>query len=286
MIKFIAELGSNHNGNLQRALDLIEVAAKVGCAGVKFQLFEVDKLYHSSILNDPQYSHLQERKNWELPAEWLPELIDKTKSLGMIFGCTPFSLNAIEILSQLDINYYKISSYDIINYDLIERVAETQRPIMISTGLANRDEVDKVLERLDAYKVSHNNYPNVHILYCVSNYPVSPDRICLSRMEEVIPSYIMNIGLSDHSVNPGVIFRAIYHYFCSTIEFHLDLEDKQGFEYGAHCWTPQRIEQVIKWVKNGFDADGPDVEDLRDELNWRASPADGLRPLETIRNVG
>ncbi|MHA2068830.1 MAG: N-acetylneuraminate synthase family protein [Candidatus Thorarchaeota archaeon] len=278
MIKFIAEIGSNHNGDPLRAIDLIEVAAHIGCAGVKFQLFEIEKLYHPSVLNNEKYSFLKERRTWELPVRWLPELINRTHSLGMLFGCTPFSLDAVEILSQFDIDFYKISSYDILNHRLIDAIAKKGRPIILSIGLANKDEVRQALGRLSS---PHDLY----VLYCVSNYPTSASKVNLERIEQIIPHNITNIGLSDHSANPGVIFRAIYSYFCSLIEFHLDLGDKRGFEYGPHCWVPQEIGQVIKWVNDGFKADGPETEDLSNELNWRASPNDGLRPLEVVRDA-
>lgn len=286
MIKFIAEIGSNHNGDLERALDLIEVAAHVGCTGVKFQLFQIDKLYHDSILKSREYQFLLDRKSWELPVKWLLKLERKAHSLGLLFGCTPFSLDAVEILSQLDIDFYKISSYDILNHPLIESIAKRFKPIILSTGLASANNISQAINIISSYKsTSLGMLPDVYILYCVSSYPVDPRKVNLSRMEEIIPNHITNIGLSDHSANPGVIFRAIYYHHCSLIEFHLDLGDKKGFEFGQHCWLPRDIEQVITWVNDGLRADGPQVENVSNEMKWRASSHDGLRPLESERNV-
>ncbi len=290
MIKFIAEIGSNHNGDLERALDLIEVAAHVGCAGVKFQLFQVDKLYHSSVFKNREYQFLLDRKSWELPVKWLLKLERKAHSLGLLFGCTPFHLDAIEILSQLDIDFYKISSYDILNHRLIEAIANQQKPVILSIGLASYNETTQALRILKEssqglVQKSQGLLPNIYVLYCVSSYPASPRKMNLSHIDTYIPQSIINIGLSDHSANPGVIFRAIYYYHCSLIEFHLDLGDKKGFEYGSHCWLPQDIERVITWVQDGLIADGPQVENVNNEMRWRASPHDGLRPLESERNV-
>jgi len=136
---FVAEVSSNHNKDIKRAKKFIETAKEVGCMSVKFQLFKIEELFAPEILS--KRSELRDRIKWELPKEFLPELSEHAKELGIEFSCTPFYLEAVkELLSYVD--FFKIASYELLWNDLLAECAQTDKPVVISTGMANMDEIE------------------------------------------------------------------------------------------------------------------------------------------------
>ena len=116
MIKFIAEVSSNHNRDIERSFKFIDAAANSGCKAVKFQLFKLEKLFAPEILKkSPKH---RERKNWELPIEFIPKLSERCKSKNIEFSCTPFYLDAVSELEPY-VNFYKIASYELLWDDLL-----------------------------------------------------------------------------------------------------------------------------------------------------------------------
>ncbi len=284
-VEFIAEVSSNHNGDLDRCLRFVEEAKNCGCNGVKFQLFKIDQLFAPEIL---RYSkEHRKRKEWELPVEFLPEISKKCKEMDIKFICTPFYLDGVDKLEPF-VDAYKIASYELLWYELFKKCALTGKPVIMSTGMATLDEIDASVNVL-----VDNGCKDITILQCTSSYPAPPEQCNLSAIEtmrkaiEVPNSITLKFGWSDHSVNEGVILRAIHKWNAEMVEFHFDLDEK-GEEYKfGHCWLPDRIKNLIKIVKDGFSADGDGVkapqENELDERNWRADPEDGLRPIKQTR---
>lgn len=279
MVKFIAEVSSNHHRSLDRCIAFIDTAAKINCYGVKFQIFKLDQLFSTEILE--QSEKHREREKWELPLEFLPELTSRCRRHGIKLGCTPFYLDAVdELLPYVD--FFKISSYELLWHGLIEKCAMTRKPLIISTGMANISEITAVLD-----VVRQTDCDDLTLLHCVSSYPSPVGQSNLSAIKTLRAISTGPVGWSDHSVSPAVIYRAIHAWGADVIEFHIDL-DKQGEEYEAgHCWLPDEISRVIFTVNEGFNADGngkksPQESEAVDRL-WRADPSDGLRPLLTIR---
>jgi N-acetylneuraminate synthase len=112
---FIAEVSSNHNSNLKRCLKFIDVAKEIGCDAVKFQLFKIDELFHNSILKNRE--DIKKRKKWELPLEYIKKISEHCKRRRILFGCTPFYLDAVEQLHPF-VDFYKIASYELLWDDL------------------------------------------------------------------------------------------------------------------------------------------------------------------------
>tara|TARA_B100000963_G_C22619139_1_gene668948 strand:- start:1738 stop:2619 length:882 start_codon:yes stop_codon:yes gene_type:complete len=280
----IAEISSNHNSELERALEMIRVAANLGFDAVKFQLFKIDKLFSKEIL-DKSKLHRQ-RKNWELPLEFVYKLSDLSRSLGLKFGCTPFYLEAVCELEPY-VDFYKISSYEILWLKLFEVCCNTGKPIIFSTGMANIQEIKNVLAI-----VSKGKTKDITLLKCTSEYPCKPENVYLKSLETLKkitrtfnPS--IKIGLSDHTRSLGVILRAIHRYEVNAVELHIDL-DKKGVEFKpGHCWLPEEIKLLVELVTDGQKADGTvylgPTESEKKERLWRSDPIDGLRPLIEIR---
>jgi len=278
-VAFVAEVSSNHNRDLERCFAFIQTAASMGCSAVKFQLFRVRQLFAPEIL--AKSAEHRQREKWELPVEFLPALAARCRSAGISFACTPFYLAAVEEL-QPYVDLYKIASYELLRHDLLIACAGTGKPVVLSTGMATLEEVKRAVQ-----VVRQAGCKDLTLLHCVSAYPVQPIDCNLAALETMRRACKCQVGWSDHSVNPGVIYRAVHHWGATMIEFHLDL-DGQGEEYKrGHCWLPHQIEPVIKAVQHGFLADGsgkktPAPSEL-EERDWRADPGDGLRPLNATR---
>ena len=279
MTIFIAEVSSNHSRDLERSLAFIDCAAEIGCAAVKFQLFRVDQLFSHEILSKSE-EH-RNRKEWELPLEFLPELAARCIEKNIQFSCTPFYLDAVAQLEP-HVAFYKVASYELLWDDLLSACARTGKPVILSTGMATMDEIRHAVDVL-----RRNGCVSPTLLHCTSAYPTPYAEANLAAIETIRQATGCEVGWSDHTVEPGVIHRAIHHWGATVVEFHLDL-DGQGEEFAAgHCWLPDQIAAVIGDVNKGLGADGngfkePVPSELPDRL-WRADPADGLRPLKEIR---
>ena len=281
MTKFIAEVSSNHNGDLERSLEFIEIASNCGFDAVKFQLFKVEKLFTKEVLsNSPEH---RRRSAWELPEYFIPILAEKSRNLGIQFSCTPFYLEAINILSP-HCDFFKIASYELLWLELATKCANTGLPLVISTGMADLGEIDVAVRNV------RDAYPNIDLtlLHAVSSYPAPIEECNLNAIEKMAERYQVPVGWSDHTVSAGVINRAIHKYSAAVIELHLDI-DGTGFEFDSgHCWLPEDAKNLISTIRDGLRADGDGIKrpvpaEIPDRA-WRADPSDGLRPLLELRN--
>jgi N-acetylneuraminate synthase len=276
---FVAEVSSNHHCDLDRCLQFIDTAASVGCGSVKFQLFRTEELFAPEILDKSQ-KH-RDRKEWELPADFLPRLSERCREKGIQFSCTPFYLEAVnQLLPYVD--FYKIASYELLWTDLLTACAQTNKPVVLSTGMATLDEIEGAVKTL-----RNSGCEDLTLLHCVSGYPTPADQCNLAAIKTLGDTFQCKTGWSDHSVSPAVIHRAVHQWKAGMVEFHLDL-DGAGEEFAAgHCWLPDQISAVIRDIKAGLAADGNgDKHPVQVELpdrEWRADPIDGLRPLPSIR---
>lgn len=285
-MKFIAEVSSNHQQRLDRALAFVDTAAQVGCDAVKFQLFKINELFAPEILSQSK-EHARRRK-WELPLAFIPPIANRCREKGVEFGCTPFYLDAVNELAPF-VDFFKIASYELLWTDLFQKCAQTQKPVMFSTGIGVMEEI---VEAVNALKESQ--IQEYSIFHCVSSYPTLVEDCHLAVIDTFKKMFGCTVGWSDHSVNPQVIYRAVGKWRADLVEFHLDL-DGNGAEYaGGHCWLPEEIAPVIANIRAGnFDfstaaaADGQSEKICtlaeQEERLWRADPADGLRPFKSKR---
>jgi N-acetylneuraminate synthase len=279
-MKFIAEVSSNHHRDLNRCFEFIDAAAAAGCHAVKFQLFKIDLLFSREILERSE-TH-RKRRDWELPVAFLPDLAKRCKQAKLEFSCTPFYLDAVDELEPF-VDFYKIASYELLWDELLAACAKTKKPIILSTGMATLPEITHAVDVLRS-----NGCDKPTLLHCTSAYPTPYAEANLSAIQTIRNLTGCDVGWSDHTVEPSVLYRAVHRWNANVIEFHLDL-DKQGAEYASgHCWLPHQIGGVIKDIQMSLEADGDGVKvpvpsELLDR-QWRADPADGLRPLKSIRN--
>lgn len=283
---FIAEVSSNHHRDIDRCLRFVDISADIGCDAVKFQLFKIDELFAPEVLK--KKPELRARKDWELPVSFLPAIAERCREKNIKFSCTPFYLEAVDVLLPY-VDFFKIASYEMLWNDLLSACSKTGKPIVISTGMATLPEVEQSFDVLAGAGCS-----DLTILHCVSGYPAPVQDCNLSVIETLrkafrgrVPGMSLYTGWSDHSVNPGVIYRAVHKWGAEVIEFHLDIEGEGAEFKTGHCWLPDSMSLVIDTVRKGFAADGdgkklPVPSEIADR-DWRADPADGLRPLKATR---
>tara|TARA_B100000886_G_scaffold54682_1_gene33544 strand:+ start:9506 stop:10354 length:849 start_codon:yes stop_codon:yes gene_type:complete len=278
---FIAEVSSNHHQSIDRCYEFIDSAAKIGCQAVKFQLFRIDQLFTQAVILSN--TDIQGRVKWELPLDFVPLIAERCKKNRILFGCTPFYIEAVNYLSPY-VDFFKIASYELLWLNLISACSQTKKPLILSSGMANINEIKAAIK-----VATNNNCKELSLLHCVSGYP-TPLEQCNLKAISTLKSLDENIkiGWSDHSKNPDVLNRAINHWNAELVEFHLDLDGEGGEYKSGHCWLPNEIEPIIKSTKKFELIDGNGIkEPLLVEGNerfWRADPSDGLRPLKSIRN--
>lgn len=278
--KYIAEVSSNHDQDLDRIIKFIDKSSEIGCDAVKFQLFKVEELYaQETIESMPQ---ILERKKWELPIEFFPAIKERCRERNIMLGCTPFYLDAVDELEEY-VDFYKVASYELLWHDLIRKCAQKNQPLILSTGMANMEEILNANEVIK--KINKKNYSFLH---CASSYPVKIEETNLAAIKYLKEQLGCEIGWSDHSKNKVVILSAALKWGAKIFEFHIDL-DQDGAEYASgHCWLPDELCEVIKLLEVSILADGipekkPGITESKDR-DWRADPSDGLRPLKKIRN--
>lgn len=286
MARFIAEIGSNHNRERERCLALVDAAAAAGCEAVKLQVFHVRDLFVAEAL--ARHPELSARRAWEFPLELLDPIRERCDGHGMLLGATPFAPWAVEALVD-NIDFFKIASYDLLRHDLISMCAATGKPVVVSTGMATMAEV--------ASAVASAGTADLRLLHCVSGYPTPPEQANLAAIATLHERFGVAVGWSDHTNSELVIRRAVTRWHASDVEVHIDL-DGGGYEAGGHSWTPQRLRTLIALLRAtddgharpedadaSLDGDGvkrPMPVELPD-VRWRADPADGLRPLRSLR---
>jgi len=249
---FIAEISANHNGSLFHAKKLIEIAKKYGADAVKLQTYTPDTLTIKS--NKPDFKirgGLWNGKTlWDLyekaqtPFEWHKELFDWAKKLKIICFSTPFDETAVDLLESLECPFYKVASFEMNHIPLIKKIAQTKKPIIISTGMANLKEIDL------AYKIAEKNgAKEIILLYCVSNYPSKISDFNFNNIRILKERYNCKVGFSDHSTDNKVVAAAIAAG-AEVVEKHIALEGQtKGFDL-SFSLKGKEIKNYAQVIKN------------------------------------
>ena len=200
----VAEIGQNHNGQMNLAKRLIDMAARCGADAVKFQKRDIDwelteeaanRLYDNP--NSFGRTYAEHRRFLELSPEQHLELREYAKASGLVYFCTPCDPPSVEQMDAIGCPFFKIASRDITNIPLLRVVARTGKPVILSTGMAGMQEIREALEALG------NGPSGIIVLQCVSQYPAEPEHINLRAMETIRKEFGVLVGLSDHT--PGII---------------------------------------------------------------------------------
>lgn len=209
---FIAEISANHAGSLKTAKKLIKVAKYYGADAVKLQTYNADSMTINS--NKKKFvvsSGLWKgEKLWDLydraktPYSWHKDLFDYAKKLKITCFSTPFDSEAVDLLEKLNCPFYKISSFEMNDFPLLQKVIKTKKPIIISTGTSNLREIKEVMNF-----VKKNKAKKVSLLYCVSNYPATSKDFNLNNIRILKKEFNCRVGLSDHSIDNNIAVAAV-----------------------------------------------------------------------------
>ena len=257
-VLFIAEISANHLGSLERAKNLVREAARIGATAVKFQTYTADTM----TLNIQEFSVSEDHELWggkrlyelymeaHTPWNWHQELFKLSRDLGLIPFSSPFDLSAVEFLESLDCPMYKIASLETSDHALIRAAALTGKPLIISTGATEWDEI------VELVKVVHETgNKNLTLLVCTSSYPAVPTDAHIRRIQEIREKLDVKVGLSDHTLGIGVSLAAI-GLGAVAIEKHLTLRRSDGGADSAFSMEPSEFQNLVSEGKDAFQALG------------------------------
>lgn len=253
----IAELSGNHNNSKTRALDLLRVAAKTGVSGIKLQTYTPDCLtirgaFRITEKSSPWcgrelYDLYEEAKT---PWEWHRELFDAAHEEGIPCFSTPFSIKAVEFLESLDNPIYKVASFEVNHIPLLQCIAETGKPVIMSTGGSTISEIDEAVNTLRKYGCK-----DLTLLKCTSAYPADPREINLLTIPHMASLFECNVGLSDHTLGIGVAIASV-SFGATCIEKHFTLSRADGGVDSSFSMEPKEMEMLVIEVNRAFDAIG------------------------------
>jgi sialic acid synthase SpsE len=263
----IAEAGSNHNGRLDEAKALIRIAAEAGADAVKFQTFRADKLYARNAgrsdylqLDQPIFDIIAAM---EMPYEWLPLLADEAKRHGVMFLSTPFDEESVDVLEPY-VPAYKIASYEMTHLPLVRSIAKKGKPLIMSTGTANLDEVRETVE---AVREAGNE--QLIVLQCTASYPAPLASLNLRAMTTMRNELDVLVGLSDHSREPLIGPVAAVAIGACVIEKHFTFNNEMPGPDHRFAIEPHELRAMIRSIRECEAALGTGekrVSDVEQEL--------------------
>ena len=276
MVFIIAEAGVNHNGSLETALEMVDVAKKSGADAIKFQTFKselltspkAEKANYQKETTGINESQLEMIQKLELTYEDFRKVYNKCEEVGIKFISTPFDLDSVDFLNSLPVDIFKIGSGDLTNWMLLKKVLKTGKKIILSTGMSNMNEVNDTINFLH-----DNNFYNYVILHCVSCYPTKHDDLNLKSITTLKNEYPKNdIGFSDHTLgNKASIYSVCLG--ATYIEKHFTLDKKmEGPDHRASL-NPEELYNFVSEIKeceimlgNGEKRCRPNEIEVRDKV--------------------
>lgn len=254
----IAELSANHNGDINRAFQIIEEAKKAGADAIKLQSYT-----HNTITMDCDSEDFQIHgglwdgqtlyelyKGAHMPWEWHKPLFEKAKELGITIFSSPFDFTAVELLEDLDAPAYKIASFELVDLPLIARVAQTGKPVIMSTGMANELEIQEAVNT-----ARENGCKELLVLHCISGYPAPAEQYNLRTIADISQQFNVLTGLSDHTIDNATAIASVALGAC-LIEKHVTMDRKGGGADDSFSLEPAELAQLCKDTKTAWLAIG------------------------------
>lgn len=258
----IAEVGVNHNGDVELAERLVDAAAAVGADAVKFQSFRAERLAsldapkadYQLETTSPGESQLEMLRKLELGAGAHERLVHRCRERGVFFLSSPFDEESVDLLVELDVPAIKIPSPDLTNPILLERAARTGKPLIVSTGMATLEEVERALAT-----VAGANGGDVVLLHCVSTYPAAPDEANLRAMATMRGAFGVPVGFSDHTLGIDVALAAVA-LGASVLEKHVTLDRTLPGPDHRSSLEPDELASLLRGVRAVESALGDGVK--------------------------
>ena len=245
----IAEMSGNHNQSIERALAIVEAAAKAGAHGLKIQTYTPDTM--TLDLDEREFHIIDPNSLWAgtslyqlygeayTPWEWHKPIFDQARELGMIPFSTPFDETAVDFLEDLDVPCYKIASFENTDLPLIRRVAATGKPLIISTGMATVAELDETVR-----VAREAGCKDLILLKCTSTYPATAENTNILTIPHLRELFDCEVGLSDHTLGIGVAVASIA-LGASVIEKHFTLNRTDGGVDSTFSMEPEEMRTLV-----------------------------------------
>lgn len=267
----IAEMSGNHNQSLERAIEIVEAAAKAGAHAIKLQTYTAETMTldicdGDFFIDDPD-SLWYGKSLYELyqgastPREWHRPIMEKCRQLGLICFSTPFDETAVDFLESLATPCYKIASFENIHLPLIRKAASTGKPLIMSTGMATIAELDEAVSAARAAGCR-----DIVLLKCTSSYPSTPEQTNLRTIPHLRELFGCEVGLSDHTMGIGAAVAAVA-LGASVIEKHFTLRRADGGVDSAFSMEPEELGTLVMeseraWQALGSISYGPSVQEM------------------------
>tara|TARA_B100001989_G_C24538699_1_gene466170 strand:- start:915 stop:1955 length:1041 start_codon:yes stop_codon:yes gene_type:complete len=252
----IAELSANHGGDISRAKKSIKAAKDAGASAVKLQTYTPDTMTLNSKKEDflikeglwAGYSLYELYREACTPFEWHKELFDFARDIGITIFSSPFDETAIDLLEELKTPAYKIASFEITDLPLIKYAALKHKPMLISTGLANLNEVEQAVNC-----IREQGNDKILLFHCISSYPAKLSDYQLGDIPFLKEKYNLDVGLSDHTISnqAAVLATALG---ASAIEKHFKLDNKDCGPDSSFSILPSQLKRLIKECNTAFNA--------------------------------
>ena len=254
----IAEMSANHNGNIETAMKIIEEAKKAGADAIKMQTYTADTLTLKSELPDFQITDglwagrtLYDLYEWaHTPWDWHKPLFDRARKLGITIFSSPFDNTAIDLLEDLNTPAYKIASFEAVDLSLIKYAASTGKPMIISTGMANDDEIQEAVDT-----AREAGCKQLAVLHCVSGYPAPAEDYNLRTIPDMIERFGLVTGLSDHTLDNTTAITSVA-MGASIIEKHFTLDRSGGGPDDSFSLEPVDLVALCCSAKTAWSALG------------------------------
>ena len=251
----IAEAGVNHNGDFANAKKLILAAANAGADYVKFQTFKADKLvskdaekaeYQKTNFKEEGDTQYEMLKKLEMSEAWHYELIKYANECGIKFLSTGFDEDSIDFLDSLNIDLFKVPSGEITNKPYLEHIAKKGKPIVISTGMSNLQEIKDAVDVLQSHQIAKNK---ITILHCNTEYPTPMQDVNLLAMKTIQNELGIQVGYSDHTLGIEVPIAAVA-LGAVLIEKHFTLDRNMVGPDHLASLTPEELKQMVASIRN------------------------------------
>ncbi|MFA6405691.1 MAG: pseudaminic acid synthase [Candidatus Paceibacterota bacterium] len=248
----VAEMSGNHNRDYKKALKIIDAAAEAGADAVKLQTYTPDTI---TINSDQEWFKVKTDNLWAgktlydlykwayTPWEWHAGLKKYAEKRGLIFFSTPFDETAVDFLEKLSVPLYKVASFEIPHIPLLKKIGQTQKPVIISRGLASPQEI-----RLAIKTLKSSGAPTVAVLHCVSSYPATADQMNLATIADLAKKFKVVSGLSDHSLGTTSSVAGVALGAC-IIEKHLTLKRSDGGPDAEFSLEPTEFKELVDSIR-------------------------------------
>jgi N-acetylneuraminate synthase len=282
----IAEAGVNHNGSLDMALRLVDAAAEAGADVVKFQTFKSEEVV-TPLAPKAEYqmqttgrseSQLEMIKKLELPGDAFRTIQEHCRTRGIMFLSTPFDRGSADLLEEMGVAAFKVPSGEITNHPFLTYVARKQRPLIVSTGMSNLEEVNSAVEVIYA-----TGNRELVLLHCTSNYPAAAASINLRAMKTLENSFEVPVGYSDHSEGIPIPLAAVALGAC-VIEKHFTLDRSLAGPDHRASLEPAELRAMVRGIQDVHAAlgDGAKIP-MAEELSTAAVARRSLVAAEDLR---